>query len=98
MIAAGLISAAGLLFLAFKLGPRRIIAYDIAVDIIITLTLMYALKGSYAGMMAALLGGLIVSIILFIMRKTMVREELAVKKAESFPYRKLQWEYKLPNE
>ena len=76
MIIAGIIAAAGLLFLVLKLGPRKIISYDIPTDIAITAFLMWSLAGTYSGMMAALVGGLIVSIVLFIMKKTMVREEL----------------------
>ena len=73
---AGITAAAGLLFLVLKLGPRKIISYDIPIDIAITALLMWSLAGTYSGMMAALVGGLVVSIILFVMKKTMVREEL----------------------
>ena len=76
MIIAGIIAAAGLLFLVLKLSPKRIISYDIPIDIAITALLMWSLAGTYSGMMAALVGGLIVSIVLFTMKKTMVREEL----------------------
>jgi hypothetical protein len=78
MITTGIIAAAGLLFLVLKLGPRKIISYDIPTDIAITALLMWSLAGTYSGMMAALIGGLIVSIVLFIMKKTMVREELRI--------------------
>ena len=76
MMIAGITAAAGLLFLVLKLGPRKIISYDIPIDIAITALLMWSLAGTYSGMMAALIGGLVVSIILFVMKKTMVREEL----------------------
>ena len=76
MMIAGITAAAGLLFLVLKLGPRKVISYDILIDIAITTFLMWSLAGTYSGMMAALVGGLIVSIILFVMKKTMVREEL----------------------
>ena len=76
MMIAGITAAAGLLFLVLKLGPKRIIGYDIPIDIAITALLMWSFAGTYSGMMAALIGGLIVSIVLFIMKKTMVREEL----------------------
>jgi len=76
MMIAGITAAAGLLFLVLKLGPRKIISYDIPIDIAITALLMWSLAGTYSGMMAALVGGLVVSIILFVMKKTMVREEL----------------------
>ena len=39
-------------------------------------TSIHTIRDAYSGMMAALIGGLIVSIVLFIMKKTMVREEL----------------------
>ena len=61
MIFAGLLSALGLLFLIFKFGVRRVIAYDIPIDIAVTGFLMYAFAGTYSGMIAAMVGGLIVS-------------------------------------
>ena len=73
---AGIIAALGLLFLVLKLGVKKVLGYDILIDIGITSLLMWSLAGTYSGMMAALIGGLIVSIVLFIMKKTMVREEL----------------------
>ena len=76
MMIAGITAAAGLLFLVLKLGPRKIISYDIPIDITITALLMWSLAGTYSGMMAALIGGLVVSVILFVIKKTMVREEL----------------------
>ena len=40
---------------------------------------MYLFAGTYSGMMAVI-GGLIVSVTLFIMKRTMVREVLTVRK------------------
>jgi hypothetical protein len=91
MIFAGLLSAAGLLFLLFKFGVRRIIAYDIPIDIAVTGFLMYAFAGTYSGMFAAMVGGLIVSITLYIMKRTMRREELKFVKTSTFPYRAMRW-------
>lgn len=91
MILAGIISAVGLLFLIFKFGIRRVISYDIQIDIAVTGLLMYALAGTYSGMMAALFGGLIVSVVLFVMKRTMYREELILITTDTFPYRKLRW-------
>jgi len=91
MIIAGLLSAAGLLFLIFKFGIRRIVAYDIPIDIAITGLLMYAFAGTYSGMIAAMIGGLVVSIALFALKKTIRREELRVVRVSTFPYRKLTW-------
>jgi len=96
MLLAGCIAAAGLLFLIFKLGVRRVINYDITFDILITGFLVYALAGTYAGMMAALMGGLMVSIILFVMKRTMNREVLGIIRTPNFPYRKLGWITKPP--
>ena len=96
MLIAGSIAAAGLLFLIFKFGVRKIISYDITFDILITGFLVYALAGTYAGMMAALMGGLMVSVILFVMKRTMNREELAMIRTSQFPYRKLGWVTKPP--
>lgn len=91
MIFAGLLSAAGLLFLLFKFGVRRIITYDIPIDIAVTGFLMYAFAGTYSGMFAAMVGGLIVSITLYIMKRTMRREELKFVKTSTFPYRAMRW-------
>ena len=91
MIFAGLLSALGLLFLIFKFGVRRIIAYDIPIDITITAFLMYAFAGTYSGTIAAMVGGLIVSITLYVMKRTMRREELKLVKTSQFPYRAWRW-------
>lgn len=91
MIFAGLLSALGLLFLIFKFGVRRIIAYDIPIDIAVTAFLIYAFAGTYSGMIAAMFGGLIVSVTLFAMKRTMYREELKVVKVSKFPYRAMRW-------
>jgi|TARA_R110000823_G_C15606891_1_gene465999 hypothetical protein len=91
MIFAGLLSAAGLLFLIFKFGVRRVIAYDIPIDITVTAFLVYAFAGTYSGMLAAMVGGLIVSITLFVMKRTMRREEFKMVKTSSFPYRAMRW-------
>jgi len=91
MIFAGLLSALGLLFLIFKFGVRRVIAYDIPIDITVTAFLVWAFAGTYSGMLAAMIGGLIVSVTLFAMKKTMYREELKLVKTQDFPYRALRW-------
>ena len=91
MIYAGLISATGLLFLIFKFGIRRVITYDIPIDIAITALLIYAFAGTYSGMLAAMVGGLAVSITLFIMKRTMRREELKFVRTSTFPYRAWRW-------
>ena len=91
MIYAGLISALGILFLIFKFGIRRVISYDIPIDIAVTALLIYAFAGTYSGMFAAMIGGLIVSVTLFVMKRTMYREELSVVKLSKFPYRSFRW-------
>jgi len=96
MIMAGLISAAGILFLLFKFGVRRVISFDIPIDIATTGLLMFLFAGTFGGMMAAMVGGLSISIILFIMKKTMNREELMLVKVKRFPYRRLCWVEVLP--
>lgn len=74
----GIIGAAGLLFLSFKLGVRKVINYDIFFDVLITGILMFSLAGTVSGMTGALIGGLIVSAILYTMKRTMIREQLTV--------------------
>jgi hypothetical protein len=83
MIIAGLLSAMGLLVLLFKFGIRRILAYDIAIDIAATGLLMY--------LFAAMVGGLVISVTLFVMKKSMYREELHFVKTNNFPYRSWRW-------
>jgi len=91
MIIAGLLSAMGLLVLLFKFGIRRILAYDIAIDIAATGLLMYLFAGTYSGMFAAMVGGLVISVTLFVMKKSMYREELHFVKTNNFPYRSWRW-------
>ena len=62
MILAGLLSALGLLFLIFKFGVRRVIAYDIPIDIAVTGFLIWAFSGTYSGMFAAMIGVVYVGI------------------------------------
>lgn len=93
----GIIGAAGLLFLAFKLGVRKVINYDIFFDVLITGILMFSLAGTVSGMTGALVGGLIVSAILYTMKRTMIRERLTVVKEpqtfhkETINVPKLKW-------
>ena len=91
MLLAGLISATGILFLLFKFGVRRMITFDIPIDIGATALLMFLFACTFGGMMAAMVGGLFISVTLFVMRKTMYREELRFVKTKAFPYRKLRW-------
>lgn len=91
MMTAGLIAAAGMLFLLFKFGVRKVINYDIFFDVVITAVLMLALAGTFSGMMAALFGGLIVSVVLFIMKRTMRHQKLELVKIKKFPYRRWMW-------
>jgi len=91
MIFAGMLSALGLLFLIFKFGIRRVIAYDIPIDVTVTGLLMFLFAGTYSGMIAAMVGGLIVSVTLFVMKKTMYREELKIVRISKFPYRSVRW-------
>lgn len=88
---AGIIAAAGMLFLLFKFGVRKIITYDIFFDVLITFFLIITLAGTFSGMMAALLGGLIVSVVLFVMKNTMRHEKLSLVKTRKFPYRRWMW-------
>ena len=91
MIFAGTLSALGLLFLIFKFGIRRVIAYDIPIDIAVTVLLMYLFAGTYSGMIAAMIGGLVVSITLFMLKQTMDREVLTIVRTSTFPRRALRW-------
>ena len=91
MFLAGIIAAAGMLFLLFKFGVRKVITYDIFFDVLITFFLMIVLAGTFSGMIAALFGGLLVSVVLFIMKRTMRHEKLSLVKTKKFPYRRWMW-------
>jgi len=91
MFLAGIIAAAGMLFLLFKFGVRKVINYDIFFDVLITFFLMIVLAGTFSGMIAALFGGLLVSVVLFIMKRTMRHEKLSLVKTKKFPYRRWMW-------
>jgi len=82
MITIGIISAFGLLLLAFKIAGRKVIGLDIFFDIGITIALMVMFAGTFSGMAAAMIGGLSVSIVLLIMRKTMTHEVLKIEKGK----------------
>ncbi len=91
MFLAGIIAAAGMLFLLFKFGVRKVITYDIFFDVLITFFLVIVLAGTFSGMIAALFGGLLVSVVLFIMKRTMRHEKLSLVKTKKFPYRRWMW-------
>jgi hypothetical protein len=95
---AGLLSALGLLFLIFKFGIRRVVSYDIPIDVAVTGFLMWAFAGTYSGMMAAMIGGLVVSVVLYVLKRTIVREVLVfetrnvqIAKKLSVPVPTYQW-------
>tara|TARA_Y100000034_G_scaffold30150_1_gene36729 strand:+ start:2173 stop:2472 length:300 start_codon:yes stop_codon:yes gene_type:complete len=96
MLLIGILSAFGLLLLLLKVGGRKVIGADIFVDIAITITLMVCFYGTFSGMAAAMLGGLIASIVLFIMKKTMVHEVIAVNK-NKYHVPTIKWEEKQPD-
>lgn len=79
MFLAGTIAAFGLLFLAFKLGWRKVVAYDIFFDILITSVLMTMFAGTYSGMIAAMFGGLLVSVILFALKQFVAYEKFVMR-------------------
>ena len=79
MILAGLLSAAGLLFLIFKFGVRRAISFDIPIDIACTGLLMFLFAGTFGGMFAAMIGGLVISVTLFVAKYS------CMSKPKSFP-------------
>jgi|TARA_B110000977_G_scaffold162422_1_gene207845 MFS superfamily sulfate permease-like transporter len=91
MFTAGLIAAAGLLFLLFKFNLRRIARFDIAIDVIATFFLMWIFAGTFAGMVAGLTAGLIISIVLFVAKRSMRTEKFGITKTDKFPYRKFGW-------
>ena len=91
MITAGILSAAALLLLLFKLGPRKIIGLDIYIDLFVTCLLMYLFAGTYSGMFAAIVGGLTVTITLFVIKSIVTHEAPYLARVSRFPYRALRW-------
>ena len=72
MIELALIAAAvalGFLIVMYKMGIKKVLAYDLYVDVGLTILLMMIFSGSFSGMVVALIGGLALSIILLILRK-----------------------------
>jgi len=84
MILVGILSALGLLLLALKVGGRKAIGNDVFVDVVITVTLLICFYGTFSGTTAAMVGGLCASIVLFVMKKTMTHETLAIKTKKVF--------------
>lgn len=81
MYEAGLISLAAALILLIKLPRhwvRRLLWLDLYIDILVTMGFLYALSGTYSGMMAAMVAGLSFSIVLFITKKFIGYERLAI--------------------
>lgn len=83
----GMISGAALLFIAFKLGIRKVLGYDIWFDALITFLLASLFHGTYAGMVAALAGGFFVSITLFVMKRAVGYDRLGFHGWKSYPPR-----------
>ena len=103
MLTIGIFSALGLLLLALKAGGRKTIGHDIFVDVLITATLMVAFYGTYSGMTAAMIGGLTASIVLFLLKKTVVHENLKLESTNkqllglNLSVPKVTWETKQPD-
>ena len=91
MFLAGIVAAVGIIFLLLKFNIRRIAKYDILLDVLITFFLIWIFAGTFAGMMAGLFAGALISIFLYVIKRTVPREELRWVKTSSFPFRKLAW-------
>jgi len=89
MLLAGLLTALGMLFLLYKVGFKRVLAYDVVVDIVATLGLMSIFAGTYSGMMAAIVGGLFISVILIVAKRFVSYEKLTCKWVP-FTYKNMQ--------
>lgn len=91
MFLTGIIAACGILFLLLKFNLRRILRHDILIDICVTFFLIWIFAGTFAGMMAGLLAGAIISVFLYIAKRVIPQEKLAVVKKDKFPYRTIKW-------
>jgi len=79
-IIGGLVAAAAILFLVFKLGDiRKILAFDVLIDIGSTVALSVMLAGTLGGMMIALTAGFFISIFLWALKKFIGSEKLTRK-------------------
>jgi MFS superfamily sulfate permease-like transporter len=87
----GLLAALAMIFLLLKLNLKRIAKYDIILDIILTFFFIWIFAGTFAGMMAGLWAGAIISIFLWVVKRSVPREELRILKVRKFPYRKIAW-------
>ena len=76
MLSAGLLTALGMLFLLYKVGLKRVLAYDVVVDVVATLGRMSIFAGTYSGMMAAIVGGLFISVALIVAKRFVSYEKL----------------------
>ena len=79
MLIAGLLTAVGMLFLLYKVGFKRVLAYDVIVDVVATIGLMYVFAGTYSGMMAAIIGGLFISVVLIIAKQFVSYKKLSCR-------------------
>ncbi len=70
MLIYGIISAAALIFLLWKLGMKRVCGYDLFVDVSASGLLMFMGTGTFSGLMSALLGGVIISLFLYAYKHT----------------------------
>ena len=77
MLSAGLLTALGIIFLLYKVGFKRVLAYDVIVDVVATIGLMYVFAGTYSGMMAAIIGGLFISVVLIIAKQFVSYKKLS---------------------
>ncbi len=70
MLVYGIISAAALIFLLWKLGMKRVCGYDLFVDVCASGLLLFMGTGTFSGLMSALLGGVIISLWLYAYKHT----------------------------
>lgn len=84
---AGIIAAAAMILLFFKIGIRKVLGYDVFVDVAFTSLLAWMLAGTFSGMMSALIGGAVLSVFLFVAKKFLGYERLAWRD------KRLMWRY-----
>ena len=78
MMVESVLTSASALIVAYKMGIKKVLAFDIPIDIALTGGLMYAFSGTYSGMLTACISGLIVSLIFMYLKRTICYEKLTL--------------------
>lgn len=83
MLEAGLITAAGIIWLLCRMNLKRVAGYALLWDVGLTVLLTFLFIGTYAGMVTGMLAAVIISVFLTSVKKTIGAERLKlIRKAD----------------